>query len=130
MSRDWYDPEVDLDADDWLAADGLERTRLVEEYHRDEIIGIPEAAQRMHACLHVVVENQLASQDEAVVRALARLMEEGLSRHDALHAIACVVREELHDLLERNVTPETADARYYAGINRLTAATWGEYSEE
>jgi len=127
---DWYDPELDLDADDWLAVEAHGRIRLVEEYHRDEIIGIPEAAQRMHAYLHVVVENQLASQDQPVVRALARLTEEGLSRHDAVHAIACVVREELHDLLERNVTPETADARYYAGINRLTAATWREYSQE
>jgi len=127
---DWYDPDVDPDADDWLAVDGLEKIQLVEEYHRDEVIGIPEEAQRMHACLHVAVENQLASQDRAVVRALARLMEEGLSRHDAVHAIACVVCEELHDLLERNVTPEAADARYYAGINRLTAATWGEYSDD
>lgn len=43
MSMDWYDPEVDLDADDWLAADGLEKIRLVEEYHRDEVIGISAA---------------------------------------------------------------------------------------
>jgi len=48
MSMDWYDPELDLDADDWLAVEGHERMRLAEEYHRDETIGIPEAAQRMH----------------------------------------------------------------------------------
>lgn len=49
MSMDWHDPELDLDADGWLAVEEHERIRLVEEYHRDGIIGIPEAAQRMHA---------------------------------------------------------------------------------
>ncbi len=121
---DRYDPEVDRDAHDWLAVDEDERLLLVEGYHRDEKIDMPEAAQRMHACLHVAVENQLASHDKPVVQALDRLMREGLSRHDAVHAIACVVCEEVRDLLERNVAPRTASARYYADLERLTAATW------
>jgi hypothetical protein len=121
---DRYDPEIDPDAQDWLAVDEDERLLLVERYHRDEEIDMPEAAQRMHACLHVAVENQLASHDQPVVQALDRLTREGLSRHDAVHAIACVVCEELRDLLVRNVAPKTASARYYAALERLTAATW------
>jgi len=74
--------------------------------------------------MHVVVENQLALNDEPVVRALARLMKEGLSRHDAVHAIGCVVAEEIYDLLKQEDPADTVRARYYVAVERLTAATW------
>jgi hypothetical protein len=74
--------------------------------------------------------NQLASGDEPVVRALARLMKEGLSRHDAVHAISCVVSEEIYDLLKLKEAPEAANARYYAAVERLTAAAWREYGDD
>jgi len=74
--------------------------------------------------MHVVVENQLALNDEPVVRALARLMKEGLSRHDAVHAIGCVVAEEIYDLLQQEDPADTVRARYYAAVERLSAATW------
>ena len=74
--------------------------------------------------MHVIVENQLALNDEPVVRALARLMKEGLSRHDAVHAIGSVVAENIHDLLKQEDSPDTVRVRYYAAVERLTAATW------
>ena len=74
--------------------------------------------------MHVIVENQLAANDEPVVRALGRLMKEGLSRHDAVHAIGSVVAEEVYDLLKEHDAPSTARAQYYAAIERLTAASW------
>jgi len=74
--------------------------------------------------MHVIVENQLAANDEPVARALGRLIKEGLSRHDAVHAIGSLVTEQLYDLLKEHGPPETARARYYAAIERLTAATW------
>jgi hypothetical protein len=47
---------------------------------------------RAHAANHVIVENQLAMGDATVVPAtLARLMQEGLDRHDAIHAIGSVL---------------------------------------
>ena len=78
----------------------------------------------MHATMHAVVENQLAENDDPVVRALSRLMKEGLSRHDAIHALASVVARHLYEAMKENDTPETLRARYYAAVERLTAAEW------
>ena len=119
-----YDPEIAPPAEDWLEIDEGERIVLVEEYHRDARIPLPKRARRLHASMHVIVENQLVSNDEPVVRALGRLMKEGLSRHEAVHAIGSVVAEDIYDLLKQNDPPETVHARYYAAIERLTAATW------
>jgi len=121
---DRYDPEMAPDASDWLALDEDERLILVEEYHRDARIALPKAARRLHATIHVVVENQVALDDEPVVRALARLRKEGLSRHDAVHAIGSIVAEQIYDLLKLKDAPDAARIRYYAAIERLTAAGW------
>jgi hypothetical protein len=51
-------------------------------------------------------------------------MKEGLSRHDAIHAIGSIVTEEIYDLLKLRETPDVAHAQYYAAIERLTAASW------
>jgi len=121
---DRYDPEIAPDASDWLALDEDERLILVEEYHREARIALPKAARRLHATIHAVVENQVALDDEPVVRALARLRKEGLSRHDAVHAIGSIVAEQIYDLLKLKDAPDAARIRYYAAIERLTAAGW------
>lgn len=127
---DRYDPEAAPITEDWLALDEDERILLAEGYHRNARIDLPKSARRLHASIHVVVENQLALNDEPVVRAFARLIKEGLSRHDAVHAIGSVVAEEIYDLLKVQDAPDTARARYYAAIERLTAATWRESSDD
>jgi uncharacterized protein DUF1841 len=124
LTVDRYDPEVAPVAEDWLTLDEGERIQLVEEYHRDARIPLPKRARSLHASMHVVVENQLASNDEPVVRALARLMKEGLSTHDAVHAIGSLVAEEVYDLLKQAEPPDTVRARYYAAVERLTAGGW------
>ena len=121
---DCYNPEVAPDPNEWLQLDEGERLILVEEYHRDARVPLPRKARRLHATIHVVVENQLALNDEPVVRALGRLMKEGLSRHDAVHAIGSRVAEQIYDMLKLQDTPEVSKARYYAAIERLTAAGW------
>ena len=118
------DPDITPDAKEWLALDEGERLALVEGYHRDARIALPRTARRLHATIHTVVENQLALNDEPVVRALGRLMKEGLSRHDAIHAIGSLVAEHVNDLLKLKDAPETSRARYYAAIERLTVAQW------
>ena len=69
--------------------DEAERIRLVEHYHRTARIKLPSV--KAHSTFHVIVENQLAENVEPVVRAMNRLTNEGLTRHDALHAIASVL---------------------------------------
>ena len=119
---DHYDPSQTPASAEWLELDEQERVLLVEQYHRRARIDLPSVT--LHSTIHVVVENQLAANDQPVVRALARLMKQGLSRHDAVHAIGSLVSEQIYDLLKLKDTPETSRARYYAAIERLTAAEW------
>jgi hypothetical protein len=119
-----YDPDVAPDPTEWLALDEGERVLLAERHHRDARINLPKAARTVHATIHVVVENQLASNDEPVVCALGRLMREGLSRHDAVHAVGSVVADLVYDVAKLKDTADICHARYYAAIERLTVAGW------
>lgn len=88
-----YDPSQTPDPAEWLELDEQERVDRVERYHRRARIDLPNLT--LHATIHVAVENQLAADDEPAVRALVRLMKEGLSRHDAVHAIGSLVAEQI-----------------------------------
>lgn len=122
---DRYDPERTPDPGKWLELDEGERILLVEEFHRDARIPLPKSARTAHAAIHATVENQLAMPDQAVVRAaLVRLMEEGLSRHDAIHAIGSVLAEHLYDLIHPPVDGADINAKYDAALETLTAETW------
>jgi hypothetical protein len=124
VAMDSYNPEHAPVGNEWLEIDEDERLMLVEQYHRDARIRLPKSARRVHATMHTIVENQLALNDEPVVKALDRLMREGLTRHDALHAIGYLVSEQIYDILKHNETPDASKARYYTAIERLTAAAW------
>jgi len=59
---------------------------------------------QLHAMMHVVGENQIAAGDPPEVSAtLVRLVDAGLSRHEAVHAIASVVSEALFDVAKHGV---------------------------
>lgn len=124
-----YDPELAPDPSEWLALDEAERIVLAEQYHRESRISIPKAARRLHACIHVAVENQLALNDDPVVRAQSRLRKEGLTRHDTVHAIGSVVAELIYDAMNLKGTPQTSNIHYYAAIERLTAKSWRESND-
>jgi len=118
-----YDPDHAPDAEEWLALEESERAALVEEYHREHRLKLPNA--RMHASIHAVVENQLAMEDQAIVReTLQRLMGEGLTRHDAVHAIGSALAEHIYNLLQSNDPPKDANEGYYAALGQLTAKNW------
>jgi hypothetical protein len=120
---DSYDPDTSHPSDDWLHMDEGERIELVSSYHRQKKIRLPNA--QLHAVIHVVVENQLALGEEEVRQTLARLQNEGLTRHDALHAIGSVLAADLYQLMQES--PEaTADVyrRYLERLQRLTAKSW------
>lgn len=116
-----YDPSHTPNPNAWLELDEQERILLVEGHHRGAGVELPDVM--VHAMIHVVVENQVALNDVPVLRALARLMKEGLSRHDAVHAIGSILAEQIFDDLKLNDTPEALRTHYYAAIERLTAAT-------
>ena len=121
---DSYDPDTPRPAD-WLQTDEGERIELVSSYHRGRNINLPDA--QLHAVIHVVVENQLALGEEIVVETLARLQREGLSRHDALHAIVSVLAADLYELMQES-SEATGDVhrRYLDRLKQLTAKNWRE----
>ncbi|MCL5428723.1 MAG: hypothetical protein M1347_02815, partial [Chloroflexi bacterium] len=84
-----YDPLEAPDPDAWLALDESERRYKTLEYHLlfEKDLPAPEA----HATIHTIVETQLAMEVKPLPATLMRLMEEGLNRHEAIHAIASVL---------------------------------------
>jgi hypothetical protein len=118
-----YDPDMSRPSADWLQMDEGERIELVSSYHRRKKIRLPNA--QLHAVIHVVVENQLALGEEDVRQTLARLQNEGLSRHDALHAIGSVLAGDLYQLMQES-SETTGDVyrRYLERLQRLTAKSW------
>jgi hypothetical protein len=117
-----YDPETTPNPDHWLQMDEQERILLVEEQHRLAHVKPPNL--HAHAAFHAIIENQIALNLEPVVRAIARLTREGLSRHDAIHAISSIMAEHIHELFNSNDDASTSQSRYIAAIERLTAKSW------
>jgi hypothetical protein len=124
-----YDPDQPIDPEEWTTLDEAEREHLVERYHRKRRIRVPNL--RLHAAIHVVVENQVAIGSEIPVQSvLARLMGEGLSRHDAIHAIGSVLSGDMFDLMSGNAEGQDVNEAYYKQLNKLTAEGWLHSSDD
>jgi len=118
-----YDPLVAPVPEEWLSLDEGERIRLIDEYHRRARVRLPN--RKAHAIFHAVIENQVAAGDEIPVRrTLARLMGEGLDRHEAIHAIGMALSEHIWDLWHRTEPKVDPNAPYFAALDRLTAEEW------
>ncbi len=118
-----YDPLIAPDPVDWQALDEDERINLVEEFHLGTGEEIPEGGSALHASFHVVVENQIAMGLEPVPATIAKLTRQGLSRHDAIHAVASIVCENTYDLLKGNKR-EWDPKIYRRRLEKLTAKRW------
>lgn len=117
---DTYDPDTAPDPKVWLELDEGERLLLVSDYHEQAGEELPNV--QMHAAIHVVVENQLAEAYLPAVEALARLRRDGLSRHDAVHAIGSVVAEHLWTQTQGGGPGMV----YEQALRTLTAQSWRE----
>jgi hypothetical protein len=118
-----YDANKAPDPETWLALDEQKRIDRAIEYHRRYHLPMGGNA-KLHGAAHVIVENQLALGDPPAVReALARLMGEGLDRHDALHAVGSVVMGIVFDAVAKN-SGSDINARYGRELAELTAAGW------
>ncbi|MEH6445561.1 MAG: hypothetical protein V7784_16825 [Oceanospirillaceae bacterium] len=93
-----YDPEQPLNSNSWLSLSEDDRINLAMESHDSS--DLFEQSLTLHASIHVVVENQLALNTEYVPETLTALIKQGMSRHDAVHAIGAVVLEELLQVRE------------------------------
>jgi hypothetical protein len=121
MPVERYDPDQPPATQEWLALTEDERLTLVLAHHSKSGTRLPNA--RLHAAIHVVIENQLAlGEPAAVTVTLSRLQREGLSRHEAVHAIGTAVSELLLQLSTApDADPNSATARYVEGLSRLSA---------
>ena len=118
-----YNPLAAPAPEEWLSLDEGERIRLVDEYHRRARVRLPN--RKAHAIFHVVIENQIAAGDEIPVRGtLARLIDEGLDRHEAIHAIGMALSEHIYDLTHGAEPKPDPNAPYFEALDRLTAEEW------
>lgn len=120
-----YDPLKEPKRDDWLEMDEQERISLIARFHSKAGVRLPNAT--LHAGIHTVVENQLAEGLPVPCETLSRLMQEGLDRHDAIHAIGFVLAEHILNVLNAGANSD-ANERYYQTLRTLTAAKWRSLS--
>jgi hypothetical protein len=118
-----YDADEQPDPDVWLELDETERLDLVSDYHRRT--GVQLETPELHAMAHVVVENQVAlGQATSVPEALDRLINEGLDRHDAVHAIGSVLMRIVFDAVHERDNGSDINAKYRQELATLTATNW------
>ena len=116
-----YNPNKSPNTTEWLSIDESERITSVMEYHRLFQIELPN--QNVHATIHSIVENQLALNEEPVRKTLERLMNQGLDRHETIHAIGAVLAEFIYSGLSTSDNPLDVK-KYYARLKKLTAKRW------
>ncbi|WP_460594458.1 hypothetical protein [Geomonas sp. Red276] len=118
-----YDPKSPSDPAEWLALDEQIRIKLVEDYHNSANITLPNVT--LHASFHVIVENRIAEGDAATVGAITRLMGAGVLRHDAVHAVASVLAEQINLLMKsKNPDAGSFEAKFATGVARLKPKDW------
>jgi hypothetical protein len=106
-----------------MAHDEFERIDAVEQYHRRNKVRLPNV--RVHALFHAIVENQVALGDKYPTKPpLARLMNEGLNRHEAIHAISTVLTGAVNYILKREKAGHNLTKDYDEGLKKLTADSW------
>lgn len=117
-----YNPDKQIDPKEWMALSEYERLYLVEQYHKKKRIKMPNV--KVHAAFHVIAENQIAMGDTIPAeKALTRLMQQGLSRHDAVHAIASVAAKHFYNVMKQG-SAAAPNADYNTQLEKLNAEEW------
>ncbi len=121
-----YDADREPNAETWLNLDESEQLAAVLRYHKGS--GLKGERAQLHAVIHTAIESQLAGGLDAVRRALDRLMAEGLTRHEAVHAIGMPFSEQLLTIMKEL---RAFDAeKYERDLGQLTAASWRAMAED
>jgi hypothetical protein len=115
-----YDPDRPVEAAEWLSLDEMERQARVEGSHKRAKVRLPSL--RMHAIMHVAIENQLAEGHAAAAKALERLLAEGLDRHDAVHALGSVLATHMFEVMKHQ--RQFDEKAFSADLDALSAERW------
>ena len=109
---------------EWLEISESERMRLILSFH----VSIKTRGPNLkgHCAIHCIVENQIAQGYGPSKKALTRLIEEGLSRHDAVHAIGSVNAAFSLGLIRNPKLIDSAELhrKLNESIEGLTAESW------
>ena len=121
-----YDPDKPVDAAEWLALDETEQQLVVKQYHKRARVRLPSPT--VHAVIHAATETQVAQGHPAASRAFERMVAEGLSRHDAIHAVGSVMAKHIFDIMKHH---QHFDEKAYASdLDALSAERWLAESRE
>jgi hypothetical protein len=119
-----YDASKQPEPQAWLALNESKRIdQVVDNYRRNHLpLG---GNAKLHGAAHVVVENQIAMGDATAVPAtFKRLMDEGLDRHEAIHAVGSVLMGIVFDAIRKVDDEVNINAKYGRELAALTAANW------
>lgn len=122
-----YDPDASVNPAEWLSLPEDERLILIKGYHERERIPLPN--EYLHAAIHLVVENQLAEEYDPTQRAMRRLLDEGLGRHDAIHAIGTVLAEYLFEIKKGRKWDDMEDA-FEKDLDRLNRKAYEDLARD
>ena len=120
-----YDPLIAPDPGAWLAlGEGEQLATVLRDHEREEV---EEGRFRMHAVIHSGIETQLAEGHTSACAALARLLDAGLDRHEAVHALGSVLASHIHRTMKRK---EFECDQYNGDLDELTVESWHALAEE
>lgn len=118
-----YDPDTGPEPAGWLALTEADRVDAVRAWRRREGVEVPN--ERMFAAMLANAETQVAHGDELpVAAALARLIREGMTRRQAIHAITTILAETTYDAFYGEVSGADPSSAYFAELARLTPESW------
>lgn len=117
-----YDPASPPDAAFWGTLSESQRITAVVDYHRQSSVWL--ANETVHAVMHVVIENQIATGVAPVVDTLSRLARDGLDRHEAIHAVGSVLAAHLHGIAPTEQTQADLQQAYFERLENLCAVRW------
>jgi hypothetical protein len=120
-----YDPYHAPDPEEWLELTEDERINQVLAWHMN-IENVDFEGLHMHCMIHNVIETQVAMADEIPVKeTLERLMDEGLDRHDAIHAAGSVLAKHLWKISKGEIkSKDDPNQEYYDELKELTVQKW------
>lgn len=120
---DKYDPSSEPNPDEWLRLSEPMRNDLIREYHAKAKEPLADEALDIHTALHLVVENQIALGTKPVPETVRRLIRQGLNRHEAIHAVAAVLSNDIFETLNHEGASFDL-AGHRRKLERLTAKRW------
>jgi len=122
-----YNPSIPPKADIWLELDEKHRLNLINDFVENYEQEIEKEARRIHAAIHMIIENQLALSVELTTETYNRLKRQELDRHQIIHAIGAVISEDIFELMNGN--KENPFEGQKLRLKKLTAKRWkkGKY---